>query len=77
MIKSVLYPTTRPKSEISRETNSALESFLRSGGIIQIAKSSRRGTKAGRRMASKSSKGFQSGTSGFAAGYPRSSFGGL
>ena len=63
----------KPKAVVRQETNDAVQAFLRAGGSIEIvpAKKTRKRTK--QTMASKTSKGFQSGTSGFATGYPRKS----
>ena len=61
----------KSKSEQRVETSEAIQQFLASGGQIQVipAKKTRGRTK--QKMAAKSSRGFQGGTSGFAAGYPR------
>jgi hypothetical protein len=61
----------KPKSEQRAETSEALQQFLAAGGQIQVipAKKTRGRTK--QKMVAKSSRGFQSGTSGFATGYPR------
>ena len=64
----------KPKSEIRVETSEAIQQFLARGGQIQVipAKKTRGRTK--QKMAGKSSRGFQGGTSGFATGYPRKTF---
>ena len=61
----------KPKSEIRVETSEAIQQFLARGGQIQVipAKKTRGRTK--QKMAAKTSRGFQGGTSGFATGYPR------
>ena len=62
----------KSKSEIRAEMELALKKFLKSGGTIEVVKS-RKAPK--QKMTTKSSRGFQSGTSGFASGFPRRSFG--
>ena len=52
-----------------------VETISKKGGVIQECKPSRRGAKAGRKMTGKSSRGFTTGTSGFANGYPKKSTG--
>lgn len=60
------------KAEVRAESDKALKAFLRKGGSVTVEKPQRvkRST-----MTAKSSKGFVSGTSGFATGYPRRSIG--
>lgn len=65
---SVFY---KSKSELRTETEDALQVFLARGGVVEVVKPSRRKPK--QTMSCKSSRGFQSGTSGFATGYPRKS----
>lgn len=62
----------KPKSVIREETKDAVEQFLRSGGTIQVVKS-RKAPKS--KMKAKTSRGFNAGTSGFAMGYSKTSFG--
>ena len=45
--------------------------FLRKGGVIQVDEKKRRAPKS--KMSAKSSRGFVSGTGGFANGFPRKS----
>ena len=74
--KSTIYNTSiKSKSEYRSESESALAAFLKKGGVITECKPSRRGVKAGRKMTGKSSRGFTTGTSGFANGYPKKSTG--
>lgn len=61
------------KAEMRAESDAQIQAFLKAGGVIQEGKPSRR--KSGSKMSSKSSRGFQAGTSGFATGYPRRSVG--
>jgi hypothetical protein len=70
-ISTIYNRSVQSKAEIREEGDAALQSFLRSGGSIQVVKPSRR--KTGSKMTGKKSKGFQGGTSGFATGYPRRS----
>lgn len=64
------------KTQLRAESADAISLFLKKGGVIEQCKPSRRGTK-GSKMASKSSRGFVSGTGGFATGYPKRSVGGF
>ena len=61
----------KPKSEIRVETSEAIQQFLARGGSIEIVPAKKTRRRTTQRMASKTSRGFQSGTSGFATGYPR------
>jgi hypothetical protein len=75
-ITSTIYnTTTKTKSVLRAEGDKALKAFLKSGGAITEVKASRRKTTS--KMRANSSKGFVSGTSGFANGFPRSSMGGI
>jgi hypothetical protein len=72
-IVSVIY--NRPvqtKAESRTESEKALEAFLRAGGVIETVKS-RKAPKSA--MKGKNSRGFTTGTSGFATGYPKRSGG--
>ena len=60
------------KSEARTEGDRAMQTFLRKGGVIQVNDKKRKAPKT--KMSSKSSRGFLSGTSGFATGYPRKTF---
>jgi len=76
VIKSTIYNTTlKSKSELRKEGELALKAFLKRGGSITEVKASRR--KSTNKMRASTSRGFVSGTSGFAAGFPRQSIGGL
>lgn len=69
---SVIYNTAvKSKSEVRAESEKALNAFLRKGGVIQVDTRKRRDPKS--KMSAKSSRGFVSGTGGFANGYPRKS----
>ena len=63
----------KSKSQVRIETADALAKFLRSGGVIQVVKAKKapkqKKKAVGTRMAS-------TGTSGFAAGFPKRTFGG-
>lgn len=72
-IATIYNRSVTPKSVIRAESEDAVTAFLRRGGVIEQCKPSRRGSKT--KMASKSSRGFVSGTSGFATGYPKKSVG--
>lgn len=63
----------KSKSQVREETADALQQFLAAGGKIEVVKS-RKAPK--QKMRAKTSKGFAGGSSGFATGYSRSSFGG-
>ena len=65
---TVVYKT---KSEQRVETSEAIQQFLASGGSIQIVPAKKTRKRTTQKMASKASRGFQGGTSGFATGYPR------
>jgi predicted urease superfamily metal-dependent hydrolase len=67
---TVVYKT---KSEQRVETSEAIQQFLASGGSIQIVPAKKTRKRTTQKMASKSSRGFQGGTNGFATGYPRKS----
>lgn len=60
------------KAEARAESEKALKAFLKSGGSIETVKS-RKAPKS--KMSGKSSRGFISGTSGFANGFPKRSTG--
>lgn len=60
----------KSKSQVRTETADALEQFLARGGQIEVVKA-RKAPKA--KMSAKPSRGFQSGTSGFATGFPKRS----
>ena len=60
----------KDKSQVRQETSEAIQQFLARGGQIQVVKA-RKTPKS--KMTAKSSSGFQSGTSGFATGFPKRS----
>lgn len=64
----------KTKSQIRTETEDAVAKFLRSGGVIEICKPSKRGSKAGKTMKSTSTRSTVVG-GGKPMGYTRSSFG--
>ena len=71
-VVAVIYNrSTQTKAEIRDEGEKALKAFLRKGGVIQVDEKKRRAPKS--KMSAKSSRGFVSGTGGFAAGFPRKS----
>ncbi len=61
----------KSKAEQRVETSEAIQQFLARGGSIEIVPAKKMRRRTTQRMASKTSRGFQSGTSGFATGYPR------
>ena len=61
----------KSKAEQRVETSEAIQSFLARGGSIEIVPAKKMRRRTTQKMASKTSRGFQGGTSGFAAGYPR------
>lgn len=60
----------KSKTELRAETEKALKKFLKTGGDIEIIKP-RKAPKS--KMRTKNSRGYVSGTSGFATGFPRKS----
>lgn len=62
----------KSKSVVREETKDAVAEFLAKGGVIQVVKS-RKAPKS--KMKAKNSRGFNAGTSGFAMGYSKTSFG--
>ena len=62
----------RSKSQLRTETADAVEKFLKAGGTIQVVKA-KKAPKP--RMKAVGTRQASTGTSGFAAGYSRSSFG--
>lgn len=72
IVATIYNRPVQTKSEARAESDKALKAFLRAGGVIQESKS-RRNPKP--KMSGKSSRGFISGTSGFATGFPRRTIG--
>ena len=71
-VVAVIYNRSmQTKAEIRVEGEKALKAFLRKGGVIQVDEKKRRAPKS--KMSAKSSRGFVSGTGGFANGFPRKS----
>jgi hypothetical protein len=71
--KQTIYNTSvKTKAELREESEKALKKFIRAGGVVEVGRPARvrKGT-----MSAKSSRGFVSGTGGFATGYPRRSVG--
>lgn len=62
----------KSKSQVRAETNDAVEKFLRAGGTIEVVKA-RKAPKS--KMTCKQSRGYVTGTAGFAMGYPSKSTG--
>ena len=60
----------RSKSDIRAENEVALKQFLRKGGSIEVV-ATKKAPK--QKMSGKTSRGFVTGTSGFASGMPRKS----
>ena len=61
----------KPKSVVRQETNDAVAAFLKAGGSIEIVPAKKTRKRTTQKMASKTSRGYTTGTSGFATGYPR------
>jgi len=61
----------KSKAEQRVETSEAIQQFLARGGSIEIVPAKKMRRRTTQKMAGKTSRGFQSGTSGFATGYPR------
>lgn len=62
----------KSKSQVRSEMNDAMAEFLARGGQVEVVKA-KKTPKA--KMSCKSSRSYQSGTSGMPTGYTRSSFG--
>ena len=60
----------KTKSQLRQETSEALQTFLSKGGTIEIVPAKKTRKRTTQKMSSKTSKGYQTGTSGFAVGYP-------
>jgi cytochrome c len=74
VVKSTIYNTSpKTKAELRAESADAIAAFLARGGVIEQGRKPR--ARKGSKMACKSSRGFQGGTSGFATGFPRKSTG--
>jgi hypothetical protein len=72
-ITSTIYNTNpKTKAQMRAESEKALAKFLKTGGVIEYGRKTRTPKS---KMSCKSSKSFNSGTSGFATGYPRKSTG--
>ena len=61
----------KSKSQLREETSEAIQQFLARGGQIEVVPAKKMRRRTTQKMAGKTSRGFQSGTSGFATGYPR------
>ena len=62
----------KSKSELRAETEKQLKLFLKRGGSIEVVKAKK---VPAQKMRAKSSRGFVSGTGGFANGFPRKTLG--
>lgn len=71
-IATIYNRSVKTKAEIRAESDAEIQKFLKAGGVIEVGKPARARKS---KMASKSSRGFVSGTSGFANGFPRRSIG--
>lgn len=71
-VATIYNRSVQTKAEIRAESEKAMKAFLRKGGVIETGKPARVRKST---MAAKSSRGFVSGTNGFANGYPRRSVG--
>lgn len=73
IVTATIYNTSvKTKSQLRSEGEVALAKFLKAGGTIEVGKPAKARKS---KMAAKNSRGFQAGTSGFASGFPRRSFG--
>lgn len=63
----------KSKSQLRTETSEAIQEFLAKGGQIQVVPAKKTRKRTTQKMSGKTSRGFQTGTSGFAIGYPRRS----
>lgn len=63
----------KSKSQLRTETSEAIQEFLARGGQIQVVPAKKTRKRTTQKMSGKTSRGFQTGTSGFAIGYPRRS----
>ena len=69
MNKNVIYNMQlRTKAESRAAAEKEIKAFLRKGGVINVEKPQKNPKTF---MSAKSSRGFMTGTSGFAIGYPR------
>ena len=69
IVATIYNVPSKTKAEMRAESEKALKAFLRAGGVIQEGRKPR--ARKGSKMVAKSSRGFVTGTSGFAAGMPR------
>jgi hypothetical protein len=58
------------KSQVREQSSDALQQFFARGGQVQVVKARKSPTP---KMLGKNSRGFRTGTSGFATGYPSKS----
>ena len=65
----------KTKSQVREETADAVEAFLRAGGSIQVIPAKKMRKRTTQKMSGKTTRQASTGTSGFARGYARSSFG--
>ena len=63
----------KTKSQLRTETSEAIQEFLARGGQVQVVPAKKTRKRTTQKMSGKTSRGFQTGTSGFAIGYPRRS----
>lgn len=71
-VATIYNRSVKTKAELREESEKALKAFLKKGGVIEVGRPARARKSV---MSSKSSRGFVSGTAGFANGYPRRSVG--
>lgn len=71
-IATIYNRSVKTKAELRAESEEQVALFLKRGGVIEYGKPARARRS---KMSAKSSKGFVSGTAGFANGYPRRSIG--
>jgi hypothetical protein len=65
----------KSKSQIREESAAALAEFLARGGSVEVVKAKKMRKRTTQKMSGKTSRGFRSGSSGFAVGYSRSTLG--
>lgn len=68
IVATIYNRPVQTKAEIRAESEKALKAFLRKGGVIQVGRPARVPKS---KMSGKTSRGYCSGTSGFASGMPR------
>ena len=65
----------KTKADLRTETSEALQDFLARGGQVQVVPAKKMRKRTTQKMCGKTTRNASTGTSGFAVGYSRSSFG--